>query len=137
MQMIRIFNIFLISLMPIRTLRKLLYNFLLNYNIDENSEIGWLTFINCNKFVCKRTKIKNFNFISSKIFETNNSEIGFVNKFKDINIVKASYMDMLLQIIKESKLYVKKDNNLSDKNKNYINKYFEEYFIWAKSFDLI
>ncbi len=61
----------------------------------------------------------------------------FTTMLKDINIVKASYMDMLLQIIKESKLYVEKDNSLSEKNKNYINKYFEEYYIWAKSFDLI
>ena len=127
MQMIRIFNIFLISLMPIRSLRKLLYNLLLNYNIDENSEIGWLTFINCNKFVCKGTKIKNFNFISSKIFETNNSEIGFVNKFKDINIVTIndSKISNNNKFIGEKK--VSEENNFSLNKNSFIesNNYFD------------
>ena len=41
MQMIRIFNIFLISLMPISSIRKFLYNFLLNYNIDEKHSGNW------------------------------------------------------------------------------------------------
>ena len=91
MKMFRIFFIFLISIIPINTLRRFSYNFLLKYKIDKNSEIGWLTFINSGKFECRNTKIKSFNFISSNYFEINDSEIGFINKFKDINILKINF----------------------------------------------
>lgn len=87
MKKFRIFLIFLISLIPTNTLRKLSYNFFFNYKIDGDSQIGWFTFINCSKFECINTKIKSFNFISVNLFEIFHSEIGFMNKFKDINVV--------------------------------------------------
>ena len=81
----KIIFIILISILPINKLRVFLYNFLFNYEINYNSSIGWLTIINCNKFICNESIIKSFNFISSNHFELNNSEINFFNKIKDIN----------------------------------------------------
>ena len=65
MKKFRIFIIFLISLIPTNTLRKLSYNFLFNYNIDSDSQIGWFTFINCSKFECINTEIKSLKVAKS------------------------------------------------------------------------
>ena len=85
MKNLKLFFIILIPILPINKLRVFLYNFLFNYEINYNSSIGWLTIIDCNKFICNESIIKNFNFISNNHFELNNSEISFFNKIKDIN----------------------------------------------------
>lgn len=127
MKKLRIFFIFLISLIPTNTLRKLSYNFLFNYRIDGDSQIGWFTFINCIKFECINTKIKSFNLISGNLFEIFNSEIGFMNKFKDINIVNinTSKINNKNRFIGEKK--ISKDNYFFLKKNSFIkdNNYFD------------
>ena len=120
MKKFRIFIIFLISIIPTNTLRKLSYNFLFNYNIDSDSQIGWFTFINCSKFECINTEIKSFNLISVNFFEIFNSEIGFMNKFKDINVINinTSKINSKNRFIGEKK--ISKDNNFFLKKNSFI-----------------
>ena len=127
MKNFKIFFIFLTSLIPTNTLRKLLYNFLFNYKIDAESKIGWLTFINCSKFECTNSKIKSFNIISGNFFEIFYSEIGIMNKFKDINIINinTSKINSKNRFIGEKK--ISKDNYFVLKKNSFIkdNNYFD------------
>ena len=127
MKKFRIFFIFLISLIPTNLLRKISYNFFFNYKIDDNSKIGWFTYINCRKFECINTKIKSFNLISGNFFQIFNSEIGLMNKFKDINNVNinTSKININNKFIGEKK--VSKDNYFFLKKNSFIkdNNYFD------------
>ena len=61
----------------------------------------------------------------------------FTDMLKNIKLEKNSYMNMLFQLIDRSIEYVDLDSKLTESDKVYIKKYFYEYQIWAKSFDLI
>lgn len=123
--MLNFFLCFLVSILPLSYLRIFFYNKLLGYNIDNDSEVKFLTVIISKNCEIVNTKfdgfiilnVKNVKIISSKICKYN-----IIKNFYSIQINENVYLGKFNKIIGEKKirndktLLIKKNVNIENQN---------------------
>ena len=79
------FLFFLISLIPINSIKIFLLNFLPNISIDQESKIGIGVVLDCKEIKIANSKVGNFNLVKCGCFKLVNSKIANNNIFLNIN----------------------------------------------------
>ena len=113
-------NIFiiLISILPSNILRIFFYRNILQYEIDYNSTIGFLVFINCKNCKIQNSNIKSLNILKINQILIENSKIENFNIFKNFDILRI-FNNSLIK--KQNKFYGKKkinENSILEINQN-------------------
>ena len=112
----------LISLIPINTIKILLFNFLPIISIDKKSKIGFGLILNCKKVKIINSKIGNLNFIKCNNFKlvdskiANNNLIFKIKKFNAYNFSIVGSYNLVTSKDSFNKIYIKMNNSQISSN---------------------